>query len=84
LDEQDCGIVLDRHVSDLVDDDQPSAAELGQCLPESTLHVGVGQAGDLVGCGGEQDQVTDALGLGPLSARPAPYLNPVKRGTTRF
>src|SRR5690606_27455834 len=44
-------------VADLVDDDQPVAAQPGQLGTQAAAVVGLGQAGDPVGGGGEQHPV---------------------------
>ena len=49
--------MLERQVADLVDDDQPVAAQPGQFGGQPGVAVGVGQAGDPVGGGGKQHPV---------------------------
>lgn len=51
LEEQVGGVLLEGQVADLVDDDQPVAAQPGEFLREPALPVGVGEAGDPVGRG---------------------------------
>ena len=69
LEEQVRGVLLERQVADLVDDDQPVAAQLGEFAWQPTVPVGVGQAGDPVSRGGEQDAVAGVRGLDPQSGR---------------
>ena len=62
LEEQVRGVLLERQVADLIDDDQGVAAQPGQFPREMAVAVGVGQAGDPVGGGGEQDPVIALAG----------------------
>lgn len=57
LEEQVGGFVLERDVADLVDHQKRVAAELGQLGLQAACVVGLGQAGDPVGGGGERDPV---------------------------
>ena len=62
LEEQVRSVLFEGQVADLVDDDESVAAQLGQFGGEPSGAVGVGQAGDPVGGGGEQDPVSVAAG----------------------
>jgi hypothetical protein len=58
LEEQVRGVLLEGQVADLVDDDQRVATQPGQLGGEFVGAVRVGESGDPVGGGGEQDPVT--------------------------
>ena len=55
MEEQVRGFGFEGQVADFVDDDQPVTAQPGQFLRQAALPVGVGQAGDPFGGGGEQN-----------------------------
>lgn len=55
LEEQVRGVLPERDVADLVDDEQPDAAQPGQLGLQSTGGVRSRQAGDPVDGGGERD-----------------------------
>jgi hypothetical protein len=57
LEEQVRGVLLERELADLVDDDEAVSAQLGQFLRQAPVAVGVGQAGDPVGGRREQHPV---------------------------
>jgi hypothetical protein len=54
------GVLLEGQVADLVDDDQPVAAQAGELGGELAGAVGVGESGDPLSRGGEQDPVAVA------------------------
>src|SRR5690606_19917049 len=65
LEEEVGGVLLEGEVADLVDDDQPVAAQPGQFGGEAATVVGLVQSGDPVGGGGEQDPVSLPAGGDP-------------------
>ena len=67
LEEQVRGVLVERDVADLVDDDQLVAADLLQLGLEASGLVGVGEAGDPVAGGVEQHRVA---GVGGFDAEP--------------
>src|SRR6266540_6225568 len=62
LEEQVGGLGLKRDVADLVDHQQRVAAKADQLWLQPSLGVGVGQAGDPLGGGGEQHPVAGLAG----------------------
>jgi hypothetical protein len=62
LEEQVGGLVLERDVADLVDDQQWVAAQPPQFVLQAAGGVVVGEAVDPLGCGGEQDPVSGLAG----------------------
>ena len=62
LEEEVGGFGFEGDVSDLVDDQQRGAAEAGEFGVEASLGVGVGEAGDPFGGGGERDAVAGLAG----------------------
>jgi hypothetical protein len=67
LEEQVRGVLVERDVADLVDDDQFVAADLLQFGLETSGLVGVREAGDPVVRGVEEDRVA---GVGGFDAEP--------------
>lgn len=65
LEEQVGGFAVEGDVADLVDDEQRQPAEAGELGVESALVVGVAEAGDPLGCGGERDAVSGLAGPDP-------------------
>ena len=63
LEEQVRGVLFEGEVADLVDDDQAVAAQSGEFGGELPGAVGVGESGDPVGSGGEQDAVAVVSGF---------------------
>ena len=62
LEEQVGGLGFEGDVADLVDDQQRDAAEAGELVLEAAGVVGVGEAGDPLGGGGERDAVAGLAG----------------------
>jgi len=60
-----CGVLVERDVADLVDDDQFVAADLLQLGLKAPGLVGVGEAGDPVVRGVEQHRVAGVGGFDP-------------------
>jgi hypothetical protein len=65
LEEQVRGFGFEGDVADLVNDEQWDPAEFDQFVFESAGVVGVGEAGDPLGCGGERDPVPGLAGPDP-------------------
>ena len=64
LEEQVRRFCFERDVADLVDDEQRVTAEPGELGLQGAGVVGVGEAGDPLGCGREQDAVAGLAGAG--------------------
>ncbi|MEI2714918.1 MAG: hypothetical protein V9G04_16915 [Nocardioides sp.] len=62
LEEQVRGVLFEGQVADLVDDDQPVAAQPGELLGQPAGPVGVGESGDPLCRGCEQDAVAVSCG----------------------
>jgi hypothetical protein len=70
LEEQVRGLGLERDVADLVDDQQRVAAQPSQLVLQPAGVVGVGQAGDPLGCGREQHPMAGLAGPDRQAGRP--------------
>src|SRR5215207_9061094 len=58
LEEQVRGVLFEGQVADLIDDDQPVAAQFGELGGKPAALVGVLETGEPVGGGGEQDPLS--------------------------
>src|SRR3954453_16560007 len=62
LEEQVCGLGFERHVADLVDDQQRIATQAAELVLQPAGVMGLGQPGDPLGGGGELDPVAGLAG----------------------
>ena len=65
LEEQAAALLVDGHVAELVEDDEPGFADLGELLVEPVLRVGAQQSHDEFGGGEEPDRDAPPAGLAP-------------------